>query len=274
MNELREASPTARLSIIDRNLVAQAPEEARQRIVSEFGAMLLVDKPYAETSFYVVSQIRKAISRSTGIKWIKTGHAGTLDPLATGLLIIATRRQTKALQHFVGLDKTYFVKIRFGITTASFDLERPIEIVGGEDTLTEETVRTAIESLAGEHSQVPPNFSAIKQQGRPVYHKARAGIEFTLEPRTIFVREVEVVSIELPCASFRIRCSKGTYVRSLVRDLGTALGTGAVLTDLCREAIGPWQLEDALTLDEVVTIISPLNGISKNPESGFPLSRE
>jgi tRNA pseudouridine55 synthase len=240
-------------------MASQAPEEVHDKIVSEEGAILLVDKPYARTSFFIVNRIRKAMSQSTGIKRIKTGHAGTLDPLATGLLIIATRRQTKALQNLIGLDKTYLVTIRLGITSLSFDLERPIEIVGGEEALTKEEVQSAIESFVGEQSQVPPDFSAIKQHGRPVYHKARAGIALTLAPRTIVIHEVEVVSIELPYASFRVRCSKGTYIRSIVRDLGLALGTGAILTDLCREAIGPWQLKDALTLGEVVNVIFPLS---------------
>src|SRR5207248_3068543 len=148
---------------------------------------------------------RKSITRATGIRRVKCGHAGTLDPLATGLLILATRGATKQLTQMVGLDKTYLLTMRFGVTSASFDLERPIEIVGGEKKLSEDIVRSAIESLIREHSQIPPHYSAIKQQGRPVYKKARAGMEVTLTPRPIVVHDVEIVSVELPHASFRVR---------------------------------------------------------------------
>jgi tRNA pseudouridine55 synthase len=218
---------------------------------------VLVNKPYGETSFYVVNRIRKSISGSTGIKRVKVGHAGTLDPLATGLLLIASRRCTKELAHLTGLDKTYLVTVRFGITSPSFDLEQPIEFVGGEDGLTTTQVDAAIRSLHGIHAQIPPAFSAIKQQGKPVYHMARRGEVVQLEARAIEVKTVEVVSVDLPHATFRVLCSKGTYVRSLVRDLGESLGSGAVLTDLRRETVGQWRDSDALTLDEAVRIAAP-----------------
>jgi tRNA pseudouridine55 synthase len=247
--------------VIDRVTALADPQAASNVITSEAGALILVDKPYGETSFFVVNQIRKAISRQIGCR-IKCGHAGTLDPLATGLLIIATRRQTKSLQSLIGLDKTYRLRLRFGITSPSFDLERPIEIIGGEAQITEEAVRQAIESLVGEHAQIPPAFSAIKQQGKSVYLKARAGIEVTLESRPIVVHEVEVLEIALPFVSFRVRCSKGTYIRSIVRDLGVSLGTGAILTDLSRETIGPYKLEDALTLTEILNVIATVSTFS------------
>jgi len=201
-----------------------------------------------------VNRIRKPISKSLDIRKVKCGHAGTLDPLATGLLIIATRHKTKEIGSLVGLDKIYRLRMRFGVTSASFDLEQPIEILGGEADLTKEKVTAAIESLRGTHQQIPPAFSAIKQKGRPVYLRARAGKDVLLAAREIIVHDVEVISIELPYASFRVRVSKGTYVRSIVRDIAESLGTGGILIDLTREAIGPYKLENALTLDEAVDL--------------------
>jgi tRNA pseudouridine55 synthase len=246
--------PETELRIIGRESVLRDPLVARDEILSTDGAFLLLDKPYGVSSFYVVNRIRKAISESVGIRKVKCGHAGTLDPLATGLLIIATRHKTKEIGALVGLDKIYRLRMRFGITSASFDLEQAIEITGGESDLTEEKVTIAIESLRGTHQQIPPAFSAIKQKGRPVYLRARAGKDVLLAAREIVVHDVEVISIELPYASFRVRVSKGTYVRSIVRDIAESLGTGGILIDLAREAIGPYKLENALTLDESVDL--------------------
>ncbi|MDP4198954.1 MAG: tRNA pseudouridine(55) synthase TruB [Bacteroidota bacterium] len=244
------------MTILDRSCLAlNGSTSPRDEILSESGALLLVDKTYGDTSFSAVNRIRKQISIATGIRKIKCGHAGTLDPLASGLLILATRGKTKSLADLIGLDKIYSIGIRFGVTSASFDLERPIEITGGDENLTEEAVRTAIEALVGEHDQVPPMHSAIKQRGRPVYHRARAGEQFELQPRRIFVHNSSVVTVDLPLASFRTHVSKGTYIRSLARDLGVTLGTGAVVTDLRREAISGWKVEDAMTVDEIESLI-------------------
>lgn len=226
-----------------------------ERILSKEGALILVQKPYGETSFHAVNQIRKASSHVTGIRRVKCGHAGTLDPLATGLLIIATRGKTKALADIVGMDKTYRLRMRLGVTSPSFDLERPVEITGGDDMLTSDAVETAVRALEGEHEQIPPIYSAIKQQGKPVYLAARAGNTPVMTARTIMVHNVEILSDELPFVSFRVRVSKGTYIRSLVRDVAATLGTGGLLIDLEREAIGEWKSEDAATLNEVVTTI-------------------
>jgi tRNA pseudouridine55 synthase len=229
--------------------------EAREAILSEDGELILIDKAYGDTSFSAVNRIRKQISLATEIRKIKCGHAGTLDPLASGLLILATRRKTKALAELVGLDKVYSLRVRFGVTSASFDLEQPIEIVGGHEQFTEEQVHSAIHKLAGEHDQVPPVHSAIKQNGRPVYHKARKGEEVELAPRKVTVHDVQIDRIDLPYTSFRVHVSKGTYVRALARDLGASLGTGAVVTELRRECIASWSVKDALTVEEVVDII-------------------
>jgi tRNA pseudouridine55 synthase len=245
-------------AFLDRRSFVEDPEGMHETLVSPDGGILLIDKPYGETSFYVVNHVRKAISRATGIKRVKVGHAGTLDPLATGLLLLATRRCTKALAGLTGLDKTYSVTVRFGITSPSYDLERPIEVTGGEESLSVEAVTSAIMNLLGDHAQIPPAFSAIKQQGKPVYHMARRGESVTLEARPIEVKSVDVISVDLPFATFRVLCSKGTYIRSLVRDLGESLGTGAVLTALRRETVGPWSVDDALTLAEAVAVSSPI----------------
>ncbi len=243
------------MELIDRSSLLADPTTAREQILSSEGALLLIQKPYGETSFYAVNQIRKAMSRVTGIRRVKCGHAGTLDPLATGLLIIATRHKTKELANLIGLDKTYRVRMRFGVTSPSFDLERPIEIIGDEQHITCEAVESAINGLPGDHEQMPPIYSAIKQGGQPVYHAARAGRTPVMTARSIFVHEVEIISVELPYITFRVRVSKGTYIRSLVRDIAVTLGTGGILIDLDREAIGEWRVSDAIPLNEVTTAI-------------------
>ncbi len=240
--------------------------EARDRLASPEGALILLDKPYGETSFFVVNRLRSAISRSSGVrKRVKCGHAGTLDPLATGLLILATRGKTKALMGLIGLDKTYLLRMRFGVTSASFDLEQPIQLCEGAERLSESEVRHAIEALPGEHQQLPPIFSAIKQQGQPVYIRARAGKDIILQPRVIQIYSAHVLSMNLPEVTFRVHVSKGTYVRSLVRDLAASLGTCGILIDLVRESIGPWNLTDALTLAEATRIIEESQSASTEP---------
>jgi tRNA pseudouridine55 synthase len=243
------------IEILDRTSCVADPVKTRECLISPEGALLLIQKPYGETSFRAVNRIRKSISIVTGIHKVKCGHAGTLDPLATGLLIIATRGKTKELANLIGLDKTYLVKMRLGVTSASFDLEQPVEIIGGEDSITKEAVESVIHALPGEHEQIPPIYSAIKQKGQPVYHAARKGRTPVMVARTIFIHNVEIISIQLPYITFRVRVSKGTYIRSLVRDIAAALGTGGILIDLEREAIGEWSVSDALTLDEVIICI-------------------
>jgi tRNA pseudouridine55 synthase len=250
------------IECLDRGSVLSDPANAREQILSPEGALLLVQKPYGETSFHAVNQIRKAMSRVTGIRRMKCGHAGTLDPLATGLLIIATRHKTKELANLIGLDKTYRVRMRLGVTSPSFDLERPVEIVGGEENITIEAIESAIQALPGEHGQLPPIYSAIKQGGQPVYHAARAGRTPVMVARSIFVHDVEIIFMELPYITFRVRVSKGTYIRSLVRDIAVQLGTAGILIDLEREAIGEWRSENALTLNEVTSTILEHNSLA------------
>lgn len=244
------------MEILDRESVLSRPLESQAQLVSTEGALILMVKPYGETSFFVVNRLRSAITRASGIRKVKCGHAGTLDPLATGLLILATRGKTKSLSELIGLEKTYLLRMRFGVTSRSFDLEQPMELCEGAERLTEAEVRKAIESLPGEHNQMPPIFSAIKQKGQPVYKRARAGKDVTMVTRVIQVHEAEVVSINLPEVTFRVRVSKGTYIRSIVCDLAASLGTCGLLVDLVREAIGQWRVEDALTLPEAIELLS------------------
>jgi len=244
-------------SVLTREFTEREPIVAREQLLSEEGGIILLDKPYGETSFFVVNQIRKGISRSTGIKWVKVGHAGTLDPLATGLLVIATRRMTKQMPAMMGLDKTYTLRLRLGLTSESFDLERPITITSDLQGISEQTVLSALSQFRGELSQIPPAHSAIKQHGKPVYLQARKGIETELQPRSIFVRSMSVTEMAIPYVGLQVECSKGTYIRSLVRDIGDALGTGAVLVDLRRDTVGPWSIEDAVSLHHAIELVKP-----------------
>jgi len=262
----RVLTETPDFRILGRSEDAVASDAAREELLSEEGGLLAIDKPYGETSFFVVNRIRGAISRATGIRRIKCGHAGTLDPLATGLLLLATRRSTKKIPMLMGLGKTYRVRMRFGVTSPSFDLERPIEICDAPRDLNDAELRHAILALQGEHNQEPPAFSAIKQKGKPVYRRARAGEEVTLQPRAILVHEVEILSTQWPEAAFRVCVSKGTYIRSIVRDLAASLGTGGILTDLVRESIGPYKNEDALTLTDAIRLLAP----SETPVATHP----
>lgn len=213
------------------------------------GGLLLLDKPYALPSFSGVHRLRKLLSEFSGQKKIKVGHGGTLDPLATGLLIVASRKATKQLHMLLLEKKTYEVTVRLGITSPSFDLETPISIVSDLQGLTADSVRSAILDLKGDHDQRPPIYSAVKIKGKPVYKHARKGRTPELAPKKISITEVEVNDISLPLATFTVTCSKGTYIRSLARDLGATLGAGAIVTELRRTQIGRFSVNNALTFD-------------------------
>ena len=219
------------------------------------GATLLVDKPTDWTSFDVVNKIRFKIRYRLGIKKIKVGHAGTLDPLATGLLVICTGKNTKKLARFQGLEKEYTGTIALGATTPSYDLETPVDATFPTTHITPELIEKVRLSFLGEQDQVPPVFSAIKKDGKTLYKQARKGIQVTVEPRRITIHELELPNIHMPYLDFRVRCSKGTYIRSLAYDFGKALNSGGHLHSLCRTAIGPYRLEDAWNLEELVSHI-------------------
>jgi tRNA pseudouridine55 synthase len=209
------------------------------------GRVLLVNKPFQWTSFDVVNKLRYRL------KIKKVGHAGTLDPLATGLLIICTGKMTKRIEEFMGLEKEYTGKFILGKTTPSHDLET--DIVEGKDIsdLADDQIHAAAKALTGSIQQLPPMHSAIRIGGKRAYQFARKGQEVELKVREVEVTAFDITRIALPEVNFRIVCSKGTYIRSIARDFGDALGVGAYLTDLCRTRIGNFKLEEAVNVDDI-----------------------
>ena len=210
----------------------------------EQGKIILIDKPMNWTSFDVVRKVRNLV------KTKKVGHAGTLDPLATGLLIICTGKFTKRINEFMAQEKEYTGQFTLGATTPTYDLESEPSNFKSCDHLADEEIRQMTSQFTGEIMQVPPAHSAIKQKGKRVYELARQGIDVVLEPRKLFIRKFEITVINLPVMSFRVVCSTGTYIRSLANDFGQALGCGAYLSSLCRTRIGEFKNEDAMSMDE------------------------
>ncbi len=208
------------------------------------GDMLLIDKPYGWTSFGVVAQLKK---------WTKAkiGHAGTLDPLASGLVILCTGKWTKKLTALLGLKKEYTGIIQLGEVTPTYDLESFPQDKKETSHLTEEMIHEVIKQFTGEITQFPPIHSAIKQEGKPVYELARQGIEVVMKSREVTISEFELTKIALPELHFRIECSSGTYIRSLANDVGAALGVGGYLKMLRRTAIGEYRIEEAYSMDEL-----------------------
>lgn len=216
------------------------------------GATLLVDKPKDWTSFDVVNKIRYTLRHRLGVKKIKVGHAGTLDPKATGLLIICTGKATKTLAALQGLPKHYTGTILFGGSTPSFDTETQVDEQFPFDHVTPELLENARRQFLGDIQQIPPIFSAIKVDGQPLYKKARRGEKVEVKPRNVHIYSFELTRIEMPEVDFHVHCSKGTYLRSLAHDLGKAVNSGAHLTALRRTAIGDYSLEEAWNLAELI----------------------
>jgi tRNA pseudouridine55 synthase len=210
------------------------------------GRILLIDKPLKWTSFDVVNKLRYTL------KTKKIGHAGTLDPLATGLLIVCVGKMTKRIEEFMGQEKEYTGKFVIGQTTVSHDLETSVSDQKDIAHITDEDITNATKPFIGNIKQLPPQHSAIRIKGKRAYDFAREGKSIELAPRDVFVKEFKIEQIALPEVSFRIVCSKGTYIRSLVRDFGEQLGVGAYLAALCRTRIGNFKLEDATTVDKIV----------------------
>lgn len=208
------------------------------------GEMLLLHKPYGWTSFGLVTQLKK---------WTKAkiGHAGTLDPLAEGLMICCTGKWTKKLNDLIGLDKEYTGIIRLGETTPTYDLESYPENLQSTTHITETSILEKIEGFKGAILQYPPIHSAIKQEGKPVYELARQGKEVHIQPRQVSIHQFDLLKQEGADLHFLIRCSSGTYIRSIAHDLGQALGCGGYLKQLCRTAIGEYRIEEAYTVDEM-----------------------
>jgi len=212
--------------------------------IFEEGQVLLIDKPIEWTSFDVVRKIRNLIR----IK--KVGHAGTLDPLATGLLIVCTGKFTKRINEFMSQEKEYTGSFTLGATTPTYDLESEPVNFKEINLITNEEILNATGQFTGEIMQVPPAHSAIKIDGKRVYELARQGKEVKIEPRKIVIKEFEITKIEKPIIFFRVVCTTGTYIRSLANDFGAALGCGAFLSSLCRTRIGDSKLDDAKTMSE------------------------
>jgi len=212
----------------------------------EAGQVILIDKPLDWTSFDVVRKIRNL----TRIK--KVGHAGTLDPLATGLLIVCTGKFTKKINEYMGMEKEYTGTFTLGAVTPTYDLESMPADARDISYLTEEQIHNATAAFIGAIQQVPPIHSAVKQNGKPVYLAARKGIDVQLEARTITIKDFAIEKIELPVVHFRVVCSTGTYIRSLANDYGKALGCGAYLSGLRRTRIGEFLADKALLMEEFV----------------------
>jgi tRNA pseudouridine55 synthase len=211
-----------------------------------YGEVFLINKPYQWTSFDVVKKVRNAL------KIKKVGHAGTLDPLATGLLIVCAGKKTKSIDDYMAQEKEYTGTFVLGKTTESFDLEKEVVDVADPSAITLDQVKSAVAQLTGDILQIPPMHSAIKVDGKRVYESARKGIEVKMEPRPVTVSEFEITAYENPEVHFRIVCSKGTYIRSLARDLGEILGVGVYLSALTRTRIGDFRLANAYELTDLV----------------------
>lgn len=217
------------------------------------GEIILVDKPYTWSSFQAVNKIKHAIKNHPsllhdGVKTkAKVGHAGTLDPLATGLLIVCTGKKTKTINELMGQEKEYTGTFFIGATTPCFDLEKPVDKEYPIGHITNEALQEAANSFIGKIQQVPPLFSAVMIDGTRAYELARAGVDVEIKAREVEIKEFELSNINLPTVDFRIVCSKGTYIRSIARDIGLALNSGAHLTRLCRTRIGNYLLKDAIS---------------------------
>ncbi|MFN5317677.1 MAG: tRNA pseudouridine(55) synthase TruB [Bacteroidia bacterium] len=221
------------------------------------GKILLLDKPLGWTSFDLVNKVRNSIRRKYNLKGkgIKVGHAGTLDPLATGLMIICTGRMTKQIDQFSGLDKAYSGTIVLGASTPSFDLEKEIDTRYPTEHITEDAVRETVRQFLGWQDQVPPLFSAKKIDGKRAYEFARKGEEVEIKTARIEIKSFEVTRIEMPEVDFIIHCSKGTYIRSIARDFGLALDSGAYLTNLRRTSIGKMDIKEAADVQEFLRLL-------------------
>ena len=221
------------------------------------GEILLVDKPYHWTSFDVVNKLRWNIRNKYGVKKFKVGHAGTLDPLATGLLIICTGKATKKIPDFVMDDKIYTGTFLLGKTTPCFDLEKLFDDIEYETAhITEELLQETVQSFMGLQEQLPPIFSAKKVDGKRAYDSAREGKEVVMKPNTIEIKEFKIKTDNFPEISFHIHCTKGTYIRSIANDFGKKLNSGATLTSLHRVQSGVFSIENAKSVDEWIEIIN------------------
>ena len=220
------------------------------------GYIINVDKPLGWTSTDVVRKIKFMLGK-LGHRRIKVGHAGTLDPLATGVLIVCIGRATKMVDALQAETNVYETDIRLGATTPSYDLEHEVDTLYPWEHITAESLREALDGLCGERLQTPPIYSAKQIDGRRAYEYAREGSEVKMKQALVNIHSMEILSCQLPCVRLRITCSKGTYIRSIAKELGEALGSGAHLTSLRRIASGGFTVAHALTMEEIVAALSP-----------------
>ena len=216
------------------------------------GEIICIDKPYRMSSFGALAHIRFLISKRMGVKRVKTGHAGTLDPLATGVLILCTGKATKRIDELQAHTKEYTATLQLGATTPSFDMEHTVDHTYPKHHISEEGVRAVIPHFVGETMQVPPVYSACNINGKRAYEYGRKGHDVTLAAKPVVIHEIEMLEYDdvEKTAKLRVVCGKGTYIRSLARDIGEAMGSGAYITALCRSRVGKVSLKEAMTLDE------------------------
>lgn len=220
------------------------------------GEIIGIDKPLGWTSFDAVKRLRGAIQRRLHLKKFKVGHAGTLDPLATGVLIVCTGRATKSIDTLQAGDKEYVATIQLGATTPSFDLETEIDARYPWEHITPDAIQETLPKFVGKIMQVPPVFSAVKIDGKRAYNLARKGKDVELKAKPLEIKEMELIDCQMPVITLRIVCSKGTYIRALARDLGAALGSGAHLTALRRTRVGKIRIENCISVDDAVSKIA------------------
>lgn len=216
------------------------------------GEVLYFNKPLTWTSFNLVAKVKYPLLRKLRIKKLKVGHAGTLDPLATGVMIICTGKATKRIEEFQYQTKEYIASIKLGATTPSYDLEKEIDATYPTEHITRELVEETLKKFIGSIEQIPPAFSACKIDGERAYELARAGKEVELKPKTLVIDEIELLECNLPEIKIRVVCSKGTYIRALARDIGEALNSGAHLTGLIRTRVGEVKLEHCMEIENFV----------------------
>ena len=216
------------------------------------GEIIRLNKPYRMSSFGALARVRYLISQKLGVKRMKTGHAGTLDPLATGVLLLCTGRATKRIEELQLHTKEYTATLQLGATTASYDMEHPVDATYPTGHITRGLIEDTLKEFIGDIHQVPPAYSACKVNGDRAYDLMRKGRDVELKPKTLRIDEIELISFdpELMQMSIRVVCGKGTYIRALARDIGKALGSGAYLTALCRTRVGDVRIEDCVTLDD------------------------
>lgn len=229
------------------------------------GEVLFFNKPLTWTSFDLVNKFRYRLSRKLKVKKIKVGHAGTLDPLATGVMIVCTGRATKRIDEFQYQTKEYVATLKLGETTPSFDLEKEVDGVYPTEHITRESVEEVLQSFVGTIQQVPPVFSACKVEGKRAYELARKGEEVELKSKTLVIDEMELLECDLPILKIRVVCSKGTYIRALARDIGVALQSGAHLTALERTRIGDVTLDMCISPEDIDAFLD--NAIETNSDS-------